>query len=286
MEFHDIQLSHLFLLPVAAFLMAFFSSMGGVSGAFLLLPFQMSVLGLAGPVVSATNHLYNVLAIPGGLYQYSRDGRMVWLLAGVIVAGSLPGIAVGVWIRVEWLVDIASFHLFMGLVLAYIGIQTLYGAWRKPLPNIESHGVITNSHWRFSRLHFEFSGVTYRVSIWKLLLLSMTVGVVGGTYGIGGGVLLAPLLVSFFSLPIHIIAGATLLGTFASSLFAVLVYQLFALDHSTLSVAPNWILGALFGLGGLAGTYLGAKVQHRVPGKIIQRGLGLAILFIAVRYLF
>jgi hypothetical protein len=51
------------LVPFAAALgVSFFTSMGGVSGAFLLLPFQMSVLGYTNPSVSATNQFFNVLA--------------------------------------------------------------------------------------------------------------------------------------------------------------------------------------------------------------------------------
>ncbi|WP_199221429.1 hypothetical protein [Desulfonatronum sp. SC1] len=41
---------------VAGFAVAFVCPMGGVSGANLLLPFQMSVLGFVTPAVS-TNHL-------------------------------------------------------------------------------------------------------------------------------------------------------------------------------------------------------------------------------------
>jgi hypothetical protein len=41
--------------------------MAGISGAFLILPFQMSVLGFVTPSVSATNFLYNVVGTPGGI---------------------------------------------------------------------------------------------------------------------------------------------------------------------------------------------------------------------------
>ena len=44
-----------FLPPMVAFAVSFFTSMGGVSGAFLLLPFQVSVLGFTSPAVSPTN---------------------------------------------------------------------------------------------------------------------------------------------------------------------------------------------------------------------------------------
>jgi uncharacterized membrane protein YfcA len=50
--------------------------MGGISGAFLLLPFQMSVLGYTNPSVSATNQFYNVVATPGGVWRlYLDSGR-------------------------------------------------------------------------------------------------------------------------------------------------------------------------------------------------------------------
>lgn len=38
-----------FIPPLVAFVVSFFTSMGGVSGAFVLLPFQMSVLNYTAP---------------------------------------------------------------------------------------------------------------------------------------------------------------------------------------------------------------------------------------------
>ena len=58
-------------VPVlVAFVISFFASMGGISGAFLILPFQMSVLGYTHPSVSATNQLFNIVAIPSGVYHF------------------------------------------------------------------------------------------------------------------------------------------------------------------------------------------------------------------------
>jgi uncharacterized membrane protein YfcA len=48
--------------PLVAFVVSFLTSMGGISGAFLLLPFQMSVLGYTHPSVSSTNQLTNKAA--------------------------------------------------------------------------------------------------------------------------------------------------------------------------------------------------------------------------------
>ena len=74
--------------PLVAFAISFFTSMGGISGAFLLLPFQMSVLGYTHPSVSATNQLYNIVAIPSGVYRYWKEGRMVWPLTWAVIASA------------------------------------------------------------------------------------------------------------------------------------------------------------------------------------------------------
>jgi len=80
--------------PLVAFVISFFTSMGGVSGAFLLLPFQMSFLGYTNPSVSATNQLFNVVAIPSGVYRYCKEGRMVWPLTWIVIIGTLPGVLI------------------------------------------------------------------------------------------------------------------------------------------------------------------------------------------------
>jgi uncharacterized membrane protein YfcA len=59
----------------AAFVVAVLATPAGISGAVLLLPFQVSVLGTPSPAVTPTNLLYNVVATPGALYRYWRQGQ-------------------------------------------------------------------------------------------------------------------------------------------------------------------------------------------------------------------
>src|SRR5215217_1360686 len=92
------------LLPLlVAFLVSALTAPAGVSGAFLLLPFQVSVLGFTSPAVSPTNLIYNIIAAPGGVYRFLREQRVVWPLAIVVIVGTLPGVFVGVVLRVTYL---------------------------------------------------------------------------------------------------------------------------------------------------------------------------------------
>lgn len=269
---------------VVAFAVSTVTSMGGVSGAFLLMPFQVSVLGLAGPSATATNHLYNVVAAPGGVWRYWRDRRVLWPLVAVIVGGAVPGVWLGAWLRVRHLSDPARFKLFLAAVLLFLGVRLLLDVARRrdagsPPPAAAGVAVRESS---LARIAYEFAGVRHEVGTPAVAAMSVAVGVVGGIYGIGGGALLAPFLVTAFRLPVHTIAGATLAGTLATSLAAVAGYSVLAPGNAA---APDWVLGLLLGGGGLAGTSLGARLQRRVPAGAIKLLLAACCVAIALRYL-
>jgi len=274
--------------PLVAFAISFFTSTGGVSGAFLLLPFQMSVLGFTSPAVSATNQLYNVVAIPSGVYQYFREGRMVWPLTWVVVAGSLPGVLIGAVLRIRYLPDPRNFKFFVGLVLLYLGVRVLADILRRrtgAAPADERITTVTVTEFGLTRIVYAFGGESYRVGTLSLWGLSLVVGVVGGVYGIGGGAIIAPVLVAVWGLPVFTIAGAALMGTFVTSAGAVVFYALLAARFPEQAVSPDWLLGLLFGLGGFAGIYCGARLQKRFPAKVIKWILAACLLFVAISYI-
>jgi hypothetical protein len=99
--------------------------------------------------------------------------------------------------------------------------------------------------------------------------------------------MIAPFLVSFFHLPIYTIAGATLFGTFLTSMAGALFYAMIAplYAHTGLMIAPDWMLGALFGAGGFLGMYCGARLQKYFPARLIKLVLTLTLLYLAVSYL-
>ena len=99
----------LWLPPLVAFCVSAVTSTAGITGAFLLLPFQISVLGFASPAVSATNLVYNLYGIGGGA-----------LIAPVLVSDfHLP---------VQRHVPARLLEGGLALVLLALGTQYLFGA--------------------------------------------------------------------------------------------------------------------------------------------------------------
>jgi len=247
---------------VAAFVIALVASPAGISGAVLLLPFQVSVLGTPSPAVTPTNLLYNVVATPGAIYRFWRQGQTGGRLTLVLISGTLPGVIAGSTIRVELLPGPRVFDVVVGAVLAPLGIWI---ALSRPQPADKS------------------GAGGHPIPAAGLVALSAMVGCVGGIYGIGGGSILAPILIGTGRRPSEV-APAALASTLVTSLAGVITFTILSI-HQHAHVAPSWPTGIALGVGGLAGAYTGARIQSRLPELLIRRLIGILVVAIGVRYL-
>ncbi len=272
---------------------SFFTSMAGVSGAFVLLPFQMSILNYTSPGVSATNFVYNIVSIPSGIYRHIRQKTLCWPLFNILMLGSLPGVFLGYFVRITYLPDPKRFKIFAGLTLAYLGFKTVQDILRQtriqknPEMNISSPGgeKIINGSLGLSKSVIACEKNTYIFSTPLIFFVSMGVGTLGGAYGIGGGAIMAPFCISVLGLPVYLVSGAALFSTWVTSILAAIFYSLGPLSSSHTNTSPDWLLGILFGLGGMVGIYMGTRLQLKIPSVWIKAVLATAILFIAGRYL-
>jgi uncharacterized protein len=246
----------------AAFVVSAVAAPAGISGAVLLLPFQVSVLGTPSPSVTPTNLLYNVVSTPGALYRYRRQHQTGGRLALTLMAGTLPGVIAGSVIRVDLVPGPRVFDLMVSALLLPLGIWL---AVSRP-----ARGRDPDHPAR-------------RIPSPVLITLALATGCVGGIYGIGGGAILAPVLIGS-GRPASEVAPAALASTFVTSLGGVLTFTLLSIHHGP--VAPNWPTGLALGIGGLAGGYTGARIQARLPDVLIRRVVGVLAAAIAVRYLY
>jgi len=278
--------TNIFFPPIVSFFLAYFGAMTGVTGAFLLIPFQMSFLGYTSPSVSATNFVYNVVAIPATVMKFWKEGKMNWLLAWTIVVGTIPGLAIGYYLRIKYLSNPQYFKPFVGVFFVYLSVRMLMNIISKKIKsgNFSYDSKIMPLGWNIESMSYKFGDEIYSFDPKKLLIIALLVGIYGGAYGIGGGALLAPICITTFRLPVHTIAGATLFGTFVASILGAVIYNVGAYITHTAS-QPDYLLGGLFGIGGLLGGYWGAKTQKYFPERTIKIGLLIILIWVAFSYL-
>ena len=109
---------------------------------------------------------------------------------------------------------------------------------------------------------------------WKLLLIGLVAGIVGGGLGLGGGIILVPLLVaaSFEQHRAH-----------ATSLAAIVLIAVAGAISFGLSGEMAIGLGVTIGIGGVVGSVIGASVMNRISARSLTIVFGVVLLVAAVR---
>lgn len=249
------------LLPVlAGFVISVVTTPVGVSGAVFLLPVQLSVLDVPNPAVTPTNLLFNVVSGPGALLRYRRRGALASPLTRLLLLGTLPGVVVGAVVRVFAVPGPGVFRLIVAALLLPLGLWLCLRVPPAAAPDRPTAGIPRRG----------------------IIALALGVGTVGGVYGIGGGSILGPILVGR-GLPVAIVAPAALASTFVTSVAGAAAFAVLGLTGRG-DIAPDWTIGLLCGLGGLAGGYVGAHLQPRLPERGLRLVLGGLAVAVAIMY--
>jgi uncharacterized protein len=109
------------------------------------------------------------------------------------------------------------------------------------------------------------------------VLAGVGAGIAGGLFGVGGGLLLVPILTGFFHLTQHQAHGTSLAAIGATALASVLVYA----AHGNVA----WATAALIGIGSAVGARLGARWAARTSRLALTRAFAVFLVLVALRLL-
>ena len=106
----------------------------------------------------------------------------------------------------------------------------------------------------------------------KLFFIGFFVGIIAISVGVGGAILITPILVGFLKYKLK--------TTVSLSLFFVVFSSVFGFISQSLAGHINYLEGFTIGLASLIGTYFGVKLYHKIDTKIHKKILLLWYIFI------
>ena len=112
------------------------------------------------------------------------------------------------------------------------------------------------------------------VAWWKLALIGLSAGVVGGGLGVGGGIVMVPLLV---------LAGLDRHRAHATSLAAIVLIAAMGAASFGVSGEIDIVVGVTVGIGGILGSAIGATVMHRISVRALTIVFAIVLLVAAAR---
>lgn len=115
------------------------------------------------------------------------------------------------------------------------------------------------------------------VKPWKLVLIGLAAGLLSGGFGVGGGIILVPLL---------LVVGMDRHRAHATSLASMFPIAVAGAVIFALSGEVNLGLGVAVGVGGVAGSIIGASLMNRLSTRSLSIFFGLVLLAAGIRMIF
>lgn len=110
-----------------------------------------------------------------------------------------------------------------------------------------------------------------------MLLTGLAAGILSGLFGIGGGVVIVPLLTLMFGLTFQQAAGTSLAAL-------LLPVGLFGAIQYWQAGQVNLLNAAMLAAGLLLGVYLGARLGLASPSELVQRAFGVLLVVVGLRF--
>jgi uncharacterized membrane protein YfcA len=227
----------------------------GAGGSILMTPLLVYAVGVssahAAVGTSAVAVTLNALVSLAG---HARAGTVKWRCAGVFAASGVIGATLGA--ELGKALDGKRLLMLFGLLMVVVGIAML-----RPRRGEE-------------RADVQLTAASAGQLLPRLIPIGLGTGLLAGFFGIGGGFLIVPGLITATAMPMRFASGTSLVIVAALGATTATSYAL--------SGYVDWPLVAVLAVGGAAGAALGIRAAARLAS---HRGLvekGFAALVIAV----
>ena len=228
------------------------SGLFGVGGGIVLVPFLVLVRGWVQKKAQATSLVMVAMAATAGLVQYALVGDVVWAAAAAVLVGGLTGAVIGSALVTRLQTWVLQIGFALLLIAAAVRMVTA------PVP--DAGGTLPD--------------LTLPIAI-GYVVSGVAMGVLSALFGIGGGILLVPLLVTAFGYDVRLAAG--------TSLAVMGLIALVGAVRQSRQGSTDWRAGALLGLGGMVGGLVGAALAQRLSLVLLTWLFAALLVYTAAR---
>ncbi len=243
------------------------AGMFGIGGGVVIVPALILLSGFS--IVTANGTSLAALLLPVGILaviSYYKAGLIDIKVSGLVAFGLIIGVIIGSHIALN--IPLTSLKFIYGLFLLYVSWNFMKPVelWRKYIRKEEIKPEEKK----------EISHTDYKLYFFPLV--GVVAGVLSGLFGIGGGLVIVPVLIAFLGMDTKRAVGTSLGALLLPvTLPGVLIYyNAGQLNVSyAVMVASGLVLGAL----------IGAKITISLPSLTVKRIYSLFLLFMGLNFI-
>ncbi len=267
------ELQFILITAGIGFVSGMFGGLLGIGGSIIMIPLLTLVHGPNQQLYQASAMIVNIPVAASATLKHARkgviDSGVVKKLLPMALIGIVAGVALSNSIPTLWL------QIVFSVFLAYVGISELV----RMLHKSRSEQAATSQHLTEAQLQ---NGKR------RIATIGGGNGLVAGLLGIGGGVILIPLLRRFCHLEMRTAIAASSATMLVTATVGA-IYKNFTLpglvapDGTPLLVSESLIIAGAMVPTAFIGSFLGAGLNHRLPISSIKVVFGILVLIAAVR---
>lgn len=252
------------LYVIAGFLAGVLSGLLGLGGGVIIVPallilfdWQQFSKGHLMQVATATSLATILITTVMTTWAHNKRGNVQWSLLKILLPGMISGALFGVWL---------GRYIPGAYLKAIFALFCLALAFRMFFPMNNVNQVDTKPQGLF------------------LLLLCFLAGILSGMLGIGGGVLIIPLLL-WLGLPMPQVSATSATCAFPTALTGAL--SAIVIGWGIVGLPPHtwgfvyWPGALMMGVGSMVGAPLGVHLVSTLPFRLVQQIFGGILLLIA-----
>jgi uncharacterized membrane protein YfcA len=257
-------LLHAVVMLLLGMVAAAIGSLAGLGGGFLVAPALRLIFHLSPSQAAGTSLVLVLANVASASVAFYRQGRVDVRLGVTMGLLAIPG-SIGGALLVK-LAPGAWFDLLYAGALVIFAIDL----WRRP--SVHAEGGTSRLPWARARTFRDgTTGVEYRYTESPPIAAAAGVatGFLSSFFGIGGGVLVVPVMLRLFAMPAHVVS--------ATSHTVILFSAPFGVATQALTGDIDWSDAIPLALGGLAGGQIGAQVSRYLSGPRLVRILAIVL---------
>lgn len=245
--------------------MAIVAVMTGVGGGVFFVPLLTLAYMFAPAHAVGTSLLAIIFSGISATVGYSRHNLVFYKTGIVLAITTVPGSIVGAFLTS--VLSGSVLGLTLGGFLIVVGVQMAYRS--KILRRKKAEQNDRKVVWVENEL---FADKSRFLTAFGLSFFS---GLLSGLLGIGGGLLLVPIMSLVLLMPIHVVVATSMFTMIFTSFSGVI-------QHWSLGNV-DFVFGLLIAVGAVVGAQVGSWVSKRVSGEYLQAIFAFLLIVISVQ---
>ncbi len=255
------------LLPILGVLIGIIAAMTGIGGGVFIVPL-LTLLHNFSPAqavgTSLTTIIFTSLASTA---NYSRQRRIYYKTGLILATTTVPGAFLGAYLTS--IIEARVLGLIFGVFLIFVALRMIF-----EFSFFRSQGLSARRGIHHL-VDSESSLFESRTKIWLGVILSFFGGLSSGLLGIGGGVLLVPIMTLAMGILIHTAVATSMFTMIFTSTSGVI--QHLSLGNISVEYALPLVAGTIFG------AQVGAHVSKKVSGQTLRKVFGIVLILVSVQ---